>query len=118
MFTFNVIPNNIFAATDIGNNIQEIPFTMQPGSVIIYDDDLSPVIIKGGEVENNEINIASTFNSKEINLDNLLVDIPDDTDLTTKQQIELENSIAEELYNDIFQVTAISLIINLRYILI
>jgi antitoxin component of RelBE/YafQ-DinJ toxin-antitoxin module len=57
--------SNIFA-----NQIAKessIPFIMQPGTVLVYDDNLNPVILEGGYI--NDKNNVAKHNSSSENVD-------------------------------------------------
>jgi len=80
-------------ASDISTLDITIPFSMKPGTVLIYNENLEPVIIEGGYVENSFMNVKHSSIKKP-----RLVKITEEMSEEEAKQIELENWIAEDAY--------------------
>lgn len=86
--SISVSANEIEVDNSVG-----IPYHMEPGTIIVYDDDLNPVIVKGGYAAQSRAS-AQSFSGP------VLVDVPENATAEEKAQIELENSIAMSAYRN------------------
>lgn len=72
----------------------QIPMQMQPGTVIVYDEMLNPIIEKGGYATQSRIGEMEVLQGP------VLANIPDNATAEEKEQIQLENEIAQIAYNN------------------
>lgn len=83
-----------FAAAPLApESVEPIPSIMQPDTILIYDDTLAPQIVSGG------YSLLKSVPSKQA-LFNPVVEVPEDASEDEAAQIELENQIAAQLYDD------------------
>ncbi len=100
---------------DISYNIvakgdkKEVPQKMMPGSVIIYDNQLQPKVIKGGYIENEtQPNVETEDSIRDSILKGLkLVPITDDMTVAEKELAEWENRLVSGLKEQIISETLV-----------
>ena len=70
VLAIGIAGNSVFASEE---PLATVPMKMQPGTVIIYDEDCSPTFLSGGYT-------ASSFSNKplSINIEDRLANIPED----------------------------------------
>lgn len=84
--------DNTEAATSVDNSTA-VPMLMQPGTILLYDENAEPVIVAGGYAENDVIPESEpTFPEPH------MVEIPADATAEEAYQIELENLMAQQQY--------------------
>ncbi|MGN9164911.1 hypothetical protein ACTNDY_06440 [Tissierellaceae bacterium HCP3S3_D8] len=87
-----IFANGVFA-TNLNSKI--IPYRMKPGTLIIYDKNLEPEIIKGGYTDNSYIKLMSEVAKKPI-----LSKVVDNMNEEEIKQVELENRIVMDAYEN------------------
>lgn len=99
----------IFLTNDkiYASNVTEVPQKMMPGSVIIYDNQLQPKVIKGGYIENKTQQNVETEDSIKDSILNCLKPVPITEDMTAaeKELAEWENRLVNGLKEQIVNET-------------
>lgn len=93
VLAIGIAGNSVFASEE---PLATVPMKMQPGTVIIYDEDCSPTFLSGGYT-------ASSFSNKplSINIEDRLANIPEDATPEEKEKLERENELVRQLYEKI-----------------
>lgn len=86
---------------------EEVPQKMMPGSVIIYDSQLQPRVIKGGYIENETQQNVETEDSVKDSILKCLKPVPITDDMTAaeKELVEWENRLVSGLKEQIVPET-------------
>ena len=87
----NIIPSYIETNTDFN-----IPYLMEPGSILTFDENLKPIVLKGGFVNTN-----TNLYIKDKSLEDYLVKPSSDLTDSEREQLQLENEMAKEMYFNI-----------------
>lgn len=74
----------------------EVPYIMQPGSIILYDDDCNPTIIQGGCLD-----VPYIEETPNATIDDFMAKIPETASEEEKKQIEWENEVIRQAFNDV-----------------
>lgn len=70
---------------------EDVPYIMQPGSIILYDDNCKPTIIKGGCLD-----VPYIEEIKEVSIEDFMARIPENASEQEKAQIEWENEVIRQ----------------------
>lgn len=86
-----IISSHIETNTDFS-----IPYLMEPGSILTFDENLNPIVLKGGFVDDN-----NNTSIKDKSLEDYLFYASSNLKSSDLEQINLENELATEMYTDI-----------------
>lgn len=83
-------------STSVFASEAEVPAEMQPGTVIVYDEDCKPTFLSGGYKK-----ITRSQHTPSIDVEDYLANIPSDATDEEREKIEMENRAISDLFKRI-----------------